>query len=55
MSRDKLKALSGEVLAGLAKTDELELIYLHMHSMQNLRETIKKLPEGAGPTATPAE
>lgn len=36
VNRDKLKALSGEVLSELAKTDELELIYLHLHSMRNL-------------------
>lgn len=35
VSRERLKALSGAVLAELAKTDELELIYLHMQSMRN--------------------
>lgn len=35
VDRKKLKALSGDVLAGLAKTDELELLYLHMQSMRN--------------------
>lgn len=35
VSRERLKALSGDVLAELAKTDELELIYLHMQSMRN--------------------
>ena len=35
VSRTKLKALSGEVLADLAKTDELELVYMHLQSMRN--------------------
>jgi len=35
VSRKRLKALSGDVLADLARTDELELIYLHLQSMQN--------------------
>lgn len=35
VSRDKLKALPPETLADLAKTDELELIYLHLQSMRN--------------------
>lgn len=35
VSRDKLKALPGDKLAELAKTDELELLYLHLHSMRN--------------------
>src|SRR5215472_12546400 len=35
VNRAKLKAVSGEKLAELAKTDELELIYLHMQSMRN--------------------
>lgn len=33
--RKKLRALSGEALASLAKTDELELLYLHLYSMRN--------------------
>jgi hypothetical protein len=35
VNRDRLKALPAETLAELAKTDELELIYLHLHSMRN--------------------
>jgi hypothetical protein len=35
VSRTKLKELSGEKLAELAKTDELELLYLHLQSMRN--------------------
>jgi len=35
VNRDKLKELPGDKLAELAKTDELELIYLHLQSMRN--------------------
>jgi hypothetical protein len=35
VNREKLKELSGDKLAELAKTDELELIYLHLQSMRN--------------------
>ena len=35
VSREKLKALPGDKLAELAKTDELELLYLHLQSMRN--------------------
>lgn len=33
--RGKLKELSGETLADMVKTDELELLYLHLQSMRN--------------------
>ena len=35
VNREKLKALPGDKLADLAKTDELELLYLHLQSMRN--------------------
>jgi len=35
VNRDRLKGLPGETLAELAKTDELELLYLHLQSMRN--------------------
>lgn len=35
VNRSKLKAVSGDKLAELAKTDELELLYLHLQSMRN--------------------
>jgi hypothetical protein len=38
VSREKLRALGGEALASLARTDELELLYLQMHSMRNFVE-----------------
>ena len=35
VNRAKVKALPGDKLAELAKTDELELLYLHVQSMRN--------------------
>ena len=35
VNRAKVKALPGDKLAELVKTDELELLYLHMQSMRN--------------------
>ena len=35
VDRAKLKALPGERLAELAASDELEMLYLHLHSMRN--------------------
>jgi hypothetical protein len=54
VNRDKLKALSGEVLAGLAKTDELELIYLHLQSMRNFTGVKDRLARASGENTAPA-
>jgi hypothetical protein len=35
VNRGKVKALPGDKLAELARTDELELLYLHLQSMRN--------------------
>lgn len=35
VSRNKLKELSGDTLLNMAKTDELELAYLQLHSLHN--------------------
>ena len=43
INREKMKNLAPEKLSELAKTDELEMMYLHVNSMQNLRETIKRV------------
>jgi hypothetical protein len=43
IDRAKLKALSGDKLAELAATDELELIYLHLQSMRNFSVVKDKL------------
>jgi hypothetical protein len=43
VNRDRLKKLSGETLAQLAATDELELIYLHLQSMRNFNSMRERL------------
>lgn len=53
VSRSRVKTLSSEVLAELAKSDELELIYLHLHSMRNFNALRNRLPRA--PTSPPAE
>ena len=50
ISRDKLKALSGDQLADLARTDELELLYAHLHSLRNFTPMIERVAGPAGPT-----
>ncbi len=53
VNRGKLKALPGDKLAELAKTDELELLYLHMQSMRNfnnLRERLVVIQGGKAET-----
>lgn len=58
--REKLRALSGDALASLARTDELELLYLQMHSMRNFEDVKDRLvgtltePEPT-PAAVPME
>jgi len=53
VNREKLKALPGEKLAELAKTNELELLYLHLHSMRNFAAMGERL--GRIAPAAPAE
>lgn len=43
IDRQKLKALTGDQLAQLAATDELELVYLHLQSMRNFALVKDKL------------
>jgi len=48
-NRSKLKGLGGDALAELAKTDELELLYLHLHSMRNfmaVKDRLAQSPAG---------
>ncbi|HET9823428.1 MAG TPA: SapC family protein [Burkholderiaceae bacterium] len=58
VNRAKLRALSGDQLAELAKTDELELIYLHLYSMRNFADVkdrlIGTLPADAEDAKAPA-
>ena len=50
VNRDKLKALSGDQLSELARTDALELLYVHMQSLRNFNTMLEKIK-----TAAPAE
>ena len=50
VDRKKLKALSGDKLSELAKTDELELLYLHLYSMRNFASMKDRL-EGSKPVS----
>lgn len=46
INREKLKALTGEQLADLASTDELELAYIHIQSMRNFTSMVTKITSG---------
>jgi hypothetical protein len=55
VSRVKLKALPPEKLAELAQTDELELIYDHLLSMNNFSLIVDRMArQGASSAAAPA-
>ncbi len=43
VNRENIKKLSGEQLAQLAATDELELIYVHIQSLKNFPRMLEKL------------
>ncbi|SOH93279.1 SapC protein [Monaibacterium marinum] len=47
IKRDALRQLSGDTLAEMAKTDELELCYLHLHSLTNLPSMNQRLAQKA--------
>jgi hypothetical protein len=55
VNRGKLKALEGDVLARMAKSDELELIYLHLHSMQNFARMLERIGARAEAGEVPEE
>jgi hypothetical protein len=56
VNREKLKRLTDEQVAGLFRTDELELIYLHLQSMRNFNSLVKRsaTQESASTTGTKA-
>jgi hypothetical protein len=58
VNRNKLRALEGEALTKLVKTDELELLYLHLYSLRNFDDVKDKLfgtlASDAAPAAEPA-
>jgi hypothetical protein len=47
VSRDRLKALAADALAELAKSDQLELIYLHLQSLRNFTAMTERLTSDA--------
>jgi hypothetical protein len=49
VGRDKLKALPADKLGELAASDELELLYLHLHSLRNFDQLCGRLPVAASP------
>jgi SapC len=57
VSRSKLRELPAERLAALAKTDELELLYLHLYSMRNFNDVkdrlVGSLAQDPGDVAVP--
>lgn len=52
VNRTKLMDLDEDVLGKMAKSGELELIYLHLHSLQNLSNMLQRI--GAKPEAEAA-
>lgn len=55
VNRDKLKALPAEKLSEMVKTDELELIYLHLQSMKNFSQVKDRVAEQASLNAEKAK
>lgn len=51
VSRERLKKVPGDTLAQLAANDELELIYLHLHSMRNFNLMRERLAAAASAAA----
>jgi hypothetical protein len=42
VNRERLKRLTDEQVSGLFKTDELELVYLHLQSMRNFNSMLER-------------
>ena len=42
INRDRVKAMDGDKLAALARTDELELIYTHLQSLRNFTPMVER-------------
>lgn len=54
INREKLNALTDEQLAGLVRSGELELFYLHLHSLHHIREMAGDIEDRSGEIATEA-
>jgi hypothetical protein len=48
VNRERLKEVSADKLAELATVDELELIYLHLQSMQNVADLGRRIKPDSG-------
>ena len=55
VNREKIKELSGEQLSELAKMDALELLYVHIHSMNNFNSLLERIHVDDIPQQKPAE
>jgi hypothetical protein len=58
VKRERLRDLDGETLSKLARTDELELLYLHLHSLRNFNEVTDRFIgtlAAEGPPDPPAQ
>jgi len=51
VNRNRLKALEDDVLLAMARGDELELIYLHLQSLQNFGRMLNRVGAKAGQPA----
>jgi hypothetical protein len=49
IERNKLKALPGDTLAGLARTGGLELMYVHLQSLRNLEKVLARVSGDESP------
>jgi hypothetical protein len=54
VSRARLKALSGDALARLAASGDLDLIYAHLHSQRNFAPTAERIVRVIDPAQTAA-
>jgi hypothetical protein len=55
VDREKLKALPPEELAQMAATDELELCYVHLQSLNNLTPMARRIVAGGGAAPEPEQ
>jgi hypothetical protein len=51
VQRDRLRNLGGDELASLARTDQLELLFLHLQSLRNFNEVKTRYLGSLGPSA----
>jgi hypothetical protein len=54
LPRERLRTLGGDALATLAKTDELELLYLHLYSLRNFDKVKDRLIGSLAQAGEPA-